>query len=215
MTELVAAINRDELPEATSGVYPFDLTEIDPENYALLPRNFADNKSVEAVALGAMFPQILGYFQVYNTEGKILAYQRKGKEKGLFGKWSIGVGGHVSQDDLAEVYDATGDSYVPLPALIYAGALREVEEELGVPFEHFEVLNGVDDFIEAANRIIISNADVTSSVHVGLPLDLHLIIDDLKLDPAEFCNYAWLNPEDLKSGDREWETWSKLLIESM
>lgn len=213
--ELVVAINRNELPESTSGVYPFDLSEVDSQNYALLPREFADNKSVDAVALGTLFPQILGYFQVYNTEGKILAYQRKGKEKGLFGKWSIGVGGHVSQDDLIEVWDETGESYVPLSTLIYAGARREVLEELGVSPNHFEALNGVDDFIEAANRIIISNADVTSSVHVGLPLDLPLIIDDLKLDPAEFCNYEWLDPDDLKSGDREWETWSKLLIEAM
>lgn len=217
MTELVLAVNRNELDKqdvGNKGIYPFDLTKLDQQNYALLPRAYADNKSDNAVELGVHFPQILGYFQIVNPDGRILAYQRKGKEKGLLGKWSIGVGGHVSQEDLYDV-----DEYYPsITDLIYVGATRELQEELGIDINWVEELGTVESFTEAVNSIIATFADKTSVVHVGLPLRVELpehLYDAIKLDPAEFLNYQWLTPQELKLGDREWETWSELLIKEM
>lgn len=217
MTELVLAVNRNELDKqdvGNKGIYPIDLTKLDQQNYALLPRAYADNKSDNAVELGVHFPQILGYFQIVNPDGRILAYQRKGKEKGLLGKWSIGVGGHVSQEDLYDV-----DEYYPsITDLIYVGATRELQEELGIDINWVEELGTVESFTEAVNSIIATFADKTSVVHVGLPLQVELpehLYDAIKLDPAEFLNYQWLTPQELKLGDREWETWSELLIKEM
>lgn len=217
MTELVLAVNRNELDKqdvGNNGIYPFDLTKLDQQNYALLPRAYVDNKSDNAVELGVHFPQILGYFQIVNPDGRILAYQRKGKEKGLLGKWSIGVGGHVSQEDLYDV-----DEYYPsITDLIYVGATRELQEELGIDINWVEELGTVESFTEAVNSIIATFADKTSVVHVGLPLQVELpehLYDAIKLDPAEFLNYQWLTPQELKLGDREWETWSELLIKEM
>ena len=221
MSELVVAVNRAELKQQGieyAGIYPVDLTELNQQNYALLPRAYADNKTVGAIGLGAQLPQILGYFQITNHDGRILAYQRKGKEQGLFGKWSIGVGGHVSQEDMFSVADNTGESYPDLVDIVFEGACRELEEELGIKVGWIECLGDIDSFTEAANTIIATDVDKTSAVHVGLPMQIELpehIYDSIKLDPAEFCNYQWLTPQELKIGDREWETWSDLLIKAM
>lgn len=218
MTELVVAINRQELTKqgvGTDGVYPLDFHALDGREYALLPRSFADNKSPQAVALGEAFPQILGYFQIINPEGMYLAYQRKGKEKGLVGKWSIGVGGHVSHEDFVDMAKASPTGYPDLKDIIYSGACRELAEELS--------LEARKQLVNPAiyTRVISSYADVVSSVHVGLPLSIELSdysFSKLTLDPSEFLNIRWMCQDELiqahQSGDLLFETWSKILIES-
>lgn len=215
MSELVLAINRDELNGY--GVIDLDLSEINGQNYAFLPREFADNKSHGAVALGYIMPQILGYFQFVNDEGQYFAYQRKGKEKGLFGQWSIGIGGHVSQEDLFDVHEHTDEDYTDIATLIYAGALRELQEEVGIDARWFSEFNSVDDFIEAVDRALVSNTTVTSSVHVGIPLTINIssFIDQMNLDPSEFCNFKWVTVEELQTNVDQYEDWSQMLIKTM
>lgn len=215
MSELVLAINRDELNGY--GVIGLDLSKINGQNYAFLPREFADNKSHGAIALGYIIPQILGYFQFVNNEGKYFAYQRKGKEKGLFGQWSIGIGGHVSQEDLFDVREYADEVYPHIATLIYAGALRELQEEVGIDARWFSEFNSVDDFIEAVDRALVSNTTVTSAVHVGIPLTINVssFIDQMNLDPAEFCNFKWVTIEELQTNVDQYEDWSQMLIKTM
>lgn len=215
MSELVLAINRDELNGY--GVVDLDLSQINGQNYAFLPRDFADNKSHGAVALGYIMPQILGYFQFVNDEGQYFAYQRKGKEKGLFGQWSIGIGGHVSQEDLFDVYEHTDEDYPDIATLIYAGALRELQEEVGIDARWFSEFNSVDDFIGAVECALVSNTTVTSSVHVGIPLTINVssFTDQMEFDPAEFCNYKWVTVEELQTNVEQYEDWSQMLIKTM
>ncbi len=187
-----------------TGLIPFDLERMPQYAYALEDRAFLDNKSDEAIAHGLDNPQILAYLQLVNPQGLYFAYQRKGKEEGLFGNWSIGVGGHIDQIDVKECSSKT------LSYIVVRGAIREIVEEMGI--------NAYDINIEPSDfrSLLYSHADKTSMVHVGLPLEM-LIADPSKLNPHpdEFCNYTWLTQSQLKSGDREWETWSKLLIEDM
>lgn len=224
MSELVLALHWDELrkQEATpEGVCGFDLSEVDQMAYALIPRHIADNKSPafieQSVTLGKIFPQILGYFQITNPDGRILAYQRKGKEKGLLGKWSIGVGGHVSQEDFLDVSSNLSEDYPDLNEIIYTGSVRELEEELGIDTRWIDALSSTEDFVEAISSVLYTWDDSTSAMHVGLPLQILLpdhLYSSIKLDPAEFLNFQWLLPSELNDG-REWETWSKYLIQDM
>ncbi|MEG1729943.1 MAG: NUDIX domain-containing protein [Bacteroidaceae bacterium] len=224
MTELVLAVNRDVLQTqriGLGGVYPFEL--VDTKDYALVPRPFADAKTQASVELGKRFAQILSYVQVFNHVGKILAYQRKGKEGGLLGKWSVGIGGHVSQDDMARaIYSSGKPDYVPpLLELIVLGTERELSEELGLQVDLGEDLESKRCHFR---QILSSDEDIVSSVHVGLPFELHLSKDHvagLELDPSEFNNWEWMSIDDLKycltysAGGKEFETWSRLLIEQM
>lgn len=220
MSELVIAINREQLFAQgihDSGLCTFDLSQINQSDYALLPREFADNKSDPAIVLGNIFAQILSYVVVKNKEGKILTYQRKGKEKGLLGKWSIGVGGHISHEDFLALFNETHDYYPTLSNLIMIGTERELEEELGKDPNWFtEMFNSVDDFVEGIKFCLASYDDKTSAVHVGLPFTLEVDEDDITLEESEFLNYEWLYPEELMQHQmdktREYETWSRILL---
>lgn len=224
MKELVLAIHWTELRKQDArpeGLCGFELDKVDQQAYALLPRHIVDDKKELLdcnLALGKIFPQILGYFQITDQEGRILTYQRKGKEKGLLGKWSIGVGGHVSHEDYLVVSDTFCSELPDLNDIIFEGSKRELEEELGIDVRWIDQFNSPDDLVEAIKSIIYTWDDATSTMHVGLPLKLEMtehLMDSIKLDPAEFLNYKWLTPDELKLSGLEFETWSAILIDHM
>ena len=208
MNELVLAVSREALDVGTeSGIFPIDLNSIDSEAYALLPRHIADNKSDSSVALGKLFPQILGYVQLVNEQGEILSYARKGKEKGLHGLRSIGVGGHVSHEELVTaIYRSDEPTQLPkLTELIQLGLRRELIEEVGID---------IGTYMEA-NQLLVSDSNITSQVHVGLPMKLHVKEADISLDESEFLDARWISVEELKATVDIYEPWSQLIIQNM
>lgn len=208
MNELVLAVSREALDVGTSlGIFPIDLNSIDSEAYALLPRHIADNKSDSSIALGKLFPQILGYVQLVNEQGEILSYARKGKEKGLHGLRSIGVGGHVSHEELVTaIYRADEPMQLPkLTELIQLGLRRELLEEVGID---------IGTYMEA-NQLLVSDSNVTSQVHVGLPMQLNVVESDITLEESEFLDARWISVEELKATVDLYEPWSQLIIQHM
>lgn len=208
MNELVLAVSREALDVGTEpGIFPIDLNSIDSEAYALLPRHIADNKSDSSVALGKLFPQILGYVQLINEQGEILSYARKGKEKGLHGLRSIGVGGHVSHEELiTAIYRSDEPTQLPkLTELIQLGLRRELLEEVGID---------IGTYMEA-NQLLVSDSNITSQVHVGLPMQLNVKESDISLDESEFLDARWISVEELKATVDIYEPWSQLIIQHM
>ena len=208
MNELVLAVSRDALDVGTtSGIFPIDLNSIDSEAYALLPRHIADNKSDSSVELGKLFPQILGYVQLVNEQGEILSYARKGKEKGLHGLRSIGVGGHVSHEELVTaIYRSDEPMQLPkLTELIQLGLRRELLEEVGID---------IGTYMEA-NQLLVSDSNTTSQVHVGLPMQLNVVESDITLEESEFLDARWISVEELKATEDIYEPWSQLIIQHM
>lgn len=208
MNELVLAVSREALDVGTEpGIFPIDLNSIDSEAYALLPRHIADNKSDSSVALGKLFPQILGYVQLINEQGEILSYARKGKEKGLHGLRSIGVGGHVSHEELiTAIYRSDEPTQLPkLTELIQLGLRRELLEEVGID---------IGTYMEA-NQLLVSDSNITSQVHVGLPMQLNVKESDISLDASEFLDARWISVEELKATVDIYEPWSQLIIQHM
>ena len=208
MNELVLAVSREALDVGTtSGIFPIDLNSIDSEAYALLPRHIADNKSDSSVELGKLFPQILGYVQLVNEQGEILSYARKGKEKGLHGLRSIGVGGHVSHEELVTaIYRSDEPMHLPkLTELIQLGLRRELLEEVGID---------IGTYMEA-NQLLVSDSNTTSQVHVGLPMQLNVVESNIILEESEFLDARWINVEELKATVDIYEPWSQLIIQNM
>ncbi len=208
MNELVLAVSREALDVGTeSGIFPIDLNSIDSEAYALLPRHIADNKSDSSVALGKLFPQILGYVQLINEQGEILSYARKGKEKGLHGLRSIGVGGHVSHEELVTaIYRSDEPTQLPkLTELIQLGLRRELLEEVGID---------IGTYMEA-NQLLVSDSNITSQVHVGLPMQLNVVESGISLEESEFLDARWISVEELKATVDIYEPWSQLIIQHM
>ncbi len=244
--EMVLVVDRQELTKqgiGTDGIYSIDLNGIEPKAFGYLSREFADNKSPTSIEIGKVLPQILGYFQITDSEGRILTYRRKGKEKGLLGKLSIGVGGHVDLIDglmlatTTHYHGGQGFSTHTYPHLwahigqvIRNGAERELFEEIGLSVclansvEGAESQPGYMDWGHGYDRILSSYADPTSTVHVGLPREIQVKdIDLLKYDASEFNEVLWLSKTELKelkaklaeeNSELEFETWSALLVDS-
>lgn len=243
--ELVLAVQRlalTRLGVGIDGIYNVDFDKVDHTAYAFLPRHIADNKKellADSLVLGKMFPQVLPYFQIIDSEGRYLVYRRIGKEAGLLGKYSIGVGGHIDSWDSFWLYAGHHHQSkivttsvglhrrTHLQDITATGAKRELKEEIN--FDH----HGPFEF----TRMISTFEDDTSVMHVGLPHDLHLrpeqdpesdIIDSfgtgnsitqLKFEESEFPGVEWLTKDELKAKLKEegvvFETWSRLLIEEM
>ena len=225
MKELVLALHRPAL--AAQGIYDtglcaFNPLEIPDHDYALLPRHIAGNKTSLSVDLGFNnFGQVIAYMQLVDEEGRILLYQRKSKDGVLEGKWSIGVGGHVSHEDLITMLNESCDTDLPdFWSLLLYGTKREFLEETGLSSQWFDPFEDVYAFKNAINKVIVSDADVTSKVHIGIPIEvpINTFKDNLHLDEDEFLNERWLSKEELINlltcKDVEFETWSRLLIEN-
>lgn len=240
--ELVLVVDRHELTKqgvGTDGIYPFSLNKLSPSTFGYLARGFADNKSPTSIEIGKLLPQILGYFQITDKEGRILTYRRKGKEEGLLGKFSIGVGGHVDLLDgvwLGMSFETVNQSSTAtlshvstlgsIGEVICRGAERELKEEIGIDANlMYSTLAMCEEpnYDTVFNTILSSFADATSTVHVGLPSQI--IVEDistLKYDESEFNEVQWLTKEELKQlkekfhaedSGLEFENWSSILID--
>ena len=160
-----------------------------PENLSFLPRSEADQDF--------RFKQWIPYVMVFKG-GMLLRYRRgsKGGESRLRGLYSVGIGGHIAEQDFAG-----GNGYE-------AGMNREVREETGlepIKAPAFAVLN--DDSTEVGrahfgvvhfmwfpkNAKTISRGEIHSPEFVRLP---YACLDVIK------------NPDS-------YETWSRLCLEHL
>lgn len=226
--EYVLAVHRDQFTlqnVGVSGIYPIDMQKVEPCDFSFLPRHIASNKSAQSIMLGSIYPQICGYYQIVNEKGEILTYQRKGKEGGLLGKWSIGIGGHIDITDYMDLKKtkAEGEN-THLSELISHSSVRELEEELGVDLvkrhpdgsieHHFE---WTKDLTKHFNEVISFSVDATNIVHLGLPARLQIDTSQIAINPnpEELNNLQWLSVEELKNSELIFEAWSAALIAKM
>lgn len=201
--ELVLVLERIELANqgvGTDGIYPFELASLNHVLPQFHERSLLDNKTDVMVEFGLKYPQLISYYVLNDQEGKIFAYRRKGKEEGLLGKWSIGIGGHIDHTDMQHAGDTV--------AVIAMNSFkRELKEEVN--------LDKITPLTKA--RLIATLADTTSKVHVGYTQMLSVNPDELVYEPAEFNEVKWLSPNELKffAKTNEFETWSQLLLDEI
>lgn len=212
--EYVLVIPRSELEAQGvnyTGIQDFDINKVVSCNFGFLPRDLIDNKSNSSIEIGKLLPQVLPYFIIKDADGRILSYNRKGKEKGLFGKNSIGVGGHIDLTDSIYAYqpdydDVALDQSVDIKQIIQTGLKRELREEIGLVS-----LQDIDfDFI------IAIDSDKTSNVHIALVATIDVDnFDVLTPNPEEFLEVKYLTSEELiaRSKEVEYEPWSQLIID--
>ena len=143
--------------------------------------------------------QVIPYCLVH-VEEKILLTRRlpKGGESRLFGKLSIGIGGHINPEDLEN--EAATDP-------ILAGTRRELAEEL-------EIRGDID-----IRPLGLLNDDTNSvgAVHVGV-VQLVTVRGSVSIREQDILEGRLVSPGELKelhAGDANFETWSSLLVESL
>lgn len=160
-----------------------------PKNIFFLPRTEADQNF--------LFKQWIPYVLIFKG-GKILRYRRenKGGESRLHGMYSIGVGGHVTEQDFA-----SGNGYE-------AGLNREVREETG-----FEPVK--------APAVAVINDDSTEvgKAHLGVVHIMRLpesakMSDRREIASLEFVYLMDVVRDAAKNPD-SYESWSRLCLERL
>ncbi len=162
-----------------------------PENNLFLSRDEAEEDP--------NYKQIIPY-AVFRSGDKYLHYVRGGGagEQRLASKGSLGIGGHVNEED----YQATGSMG---RSLYLAGVEREIKEELKIDTSYSQEIVG----------LINDDTNDVGKVHLGV---VHLFeLDSPKVASNEphITNVEFLTPAAIKQRSARLETWSQLIEENL
>ena len=161
-------------------------------NNFFLPRAQAENDPTHK--------QIIPYALIAHGD-TVLHYVRgkKAGEQRLVAKGSIGIGGHMNQEDESLF------NYAIDEAAYRAGVEREVEEEIRIdsPFEDRIVALLNDDTTEVGR------------VHLGIVHIFRLAEPKVQKREAMITNLAFLHREQLLALRDNLETWSQFCVDSL
>jgi predicted NUDIX family phosphoesterase len=138
--------------------------------------------------------QIIPYLLV-RRDGRHMLFQRTraGGEARLHDLYSIGVGGHIAQVDVAGAAD-----------VIAAGLRRELDEELIVAGEWSARLVGV----------LNDDGNPVGQVHFGLVHVVDVRTGDVTIRETEQLAGRLAAPEEIRLAYPRMETWSQLVIDA-
>lgn len=142
--------------------------------------HLGDRDDIEtAIAHYQIIPYISFTTSVYSEKNYILKYTRgsKGDEDRLKTKHSVGFGGHI--EDLPP---ASGSFH--LFNTIYETALKEIEEELGLPMSDL-LKTQIKNQLATDSYFVIEDSPV-GMVHLGIYTNINL--DDILLNDSEDLN---------------------------
>jgi len=145
------------------------------------------------------FKQIIPYV-IFKHQDRFLHYVRGGGsgEKRLAAKGSIGIGGHVNEED----YHATGS----LGRELYlAGVERETNEELVIESAYTQTIAG----------LINDDTNEVGKVHLGV---VHVFeLESPKVAPREdnITELQFLTRKELILRAERLETWSSLIVDKL
>jgi predicted NUDIX family phosphoesterase len=161
-------------------------------NNFFLPRKQAENDATRK----QIIPYALLAFQ-----DKVLFYVRgkKAGEQRLVAKGSIGIGGHMNQDD-ESLFNFAIDE-----AAYRAGVEREVNEEIKIDTKF-------DDKIVA---LINDDTTEVGQVHLGIVHVFKLAEPKVEKREAMITSLAFLGKNELMARRDSLETWSQLCLDSL
>lgn len=141
--------------------------------------------------------QVIPYVLIADRQGRLACYQRRGAEKRLTGRWSIGIGGHVDAGDWHENRSDCG-------ATVLQGMRRELAEELRGPLpERNEFLGVINEELSTVGQ-----------VHIGAVFSLQVADPTLIAPGPELNEFHWVAAGELQR--HPWtsklELWSLLAL---
>lgn len=143
------------------------------------------------------YKQLISYCILENENDEILVYERLtgGGEARLHGLSSIGIGGHMNQLDDTQIEGVLLDN-----------AARELEEEVGVKDVNPQNLNLIGFINDDDNEV--------GRVHIGLVFKLKVKTSEVFVNETDTLKIEW-KPENTLMKDAEYESWSRIIIESI
>lgn len=143
------------------------------------------------------YKQLISYCILENEHGEVLVYERLtgGGESRLHGLSSIGIGGHMNQLDDTDI-----------EGVLLQNAARELEEEVGVKDVNPQNLNLIGFINDDDNEV--------GRVHIGLVFKLKVKQDEVYVNETDTLKIEWKKENTLMK-DAEYESWSRIIIESI
>ncbi len=138
--------------------------------------------------------QIIPYICIRHEEAFVLLQRtKKQSEARLHNKFSLGIGGHINDQEVA---GGARD-------LVRAGLLRELREEITVA-EGWE-LNLLGTIYDSTTPV--------GRVHFGIVYELVTTEKSFTLNEPELMSGQWVSRQELVTFKERMETWSQLLME--
>ncbi|WP_414046161.1 NUDIX domain-containing protein [Macrococcus equi] len=143
------------------------------------------------------YKQLISYCILENENDEILVYERLtgGGEQRLHGLSSIGIGGHMNQLEDTQI-----------EGILLDNAARELEEEVGVKDVNPQSLNLIGFINDDDNEV--------GRVHIGLVFKLKVKQSEVFVNETDTLKIEW-KPENSLMKDAEYESWSRIIIESI
>ncbi|MCE4956255.1 NUDIX domain-containing protein [Macrococcoides caseolyticum] len=143
------------------------------------------------------YKQLISYCILENENNEILVYERLsgGGEARLHGLSSIGIGGHMNQLDDTQI-----------EGVLLENAARELEEEVGVKNVNPQNLNLIGFINDDDNEV--------GRVHIGLVFKLKVKQREVFVNETDTLKIDWVSETGLMN-DAEYESWSRIIIESI
>jgi predicted NUDIX family phosphoesterase len=157
------------------------------ENYSFLDRNLAEHDE--------NFKQVIPYVLISHN-GKFLLIRRTKKqgEARLHDKFSLGIGGHINDVDLAGVTHKH---------IIEAGMRRELAEEIGIEKEESCELVG----------IINDNSTEVARVHVGFVYVLKTASPQFTIAEPDKYTAEWKSRQEMEENYPHMESWAQIVFD--
>ncbi len=163
---------------------------LDPSNNFFLSREDAEEDP--------RYKQIIPY-ALFRYQDTFLRYIRgkKSGEQRLASKSSVGIGGHINQDD-ADQSSLERDTYM-------TGVEREINEELKLNCNYSQKPVG----------LINDDSNDVGQVHIGVVHLFDLKGNDIKPGESNIQNLQLLNKEQLTAERNTLETWSQICLDNL
>ena len=158
---------------------------LSPRNYRFVPRHKAEEDD--------SLKQLIPYFIICHAD-RVWCYTR-GKRSGegrLVAKVSIGIGGHINNEDLdliENIYDRA--------------AIRELEEEVAVP----------PGYVHQIAALLNDDSTSVGRVHLGVVHVLRTASADVRKNEQAITEASFRTLEELRSLRDRMETWSQICFD--
>lgn len=165
-------------------------TFLDPANNFFLSRDDAEDDPSHK--------QIIPY-AIFRHGDRILRYTRgkKSGEQRLASKCSVGIGGHINQDDF-HAASLERDTYM-------TGVDREIDEELAITGGHEQKVVA----------LINDDSNEVGQVHLGVVHLFDLETDQVAPGEANIEDIQFLTADELLAERDRLETWSQICVDHL
>ena len=162
-------------------------TLLDPRNYRFVPRPAAEEDE--------SLKQLIPYFLIVH-EGRVWCYVRgkKSGESRLVAKASMGIGGHINNQDL----DLFGDVYS-------TAALRELTEEVTIGA----------GYTQKVVALLNDDATPVGRVHLGVIHILRVASPDVAKREGVITEAGFRTLDELRAMRERMETWSQICLDQL